>query len=98
MCEMDEEGLDQEGAARRSEEEENEGEATQEGVRAKIKIVSDKPSKREVEEHMATHIPFRSWCPHCVRGKSKSTPRAKRKEGEEEEVPVISVDYMYMEA
>ena len=95
---MEEGELDQERPARRTEEEEDEGDVFEEGARAKVKIVSDKPSKREIEEHMATHIPFRSWCPHCVRGKSKSTPRAKRKEGEEEEVPVISVDYMYMEA
>ena len=59
--------------------------------------MSDKPSKKEVEEHMITHIPFRDWCPHCVRGKSKSVPHRKRKEGKEEEVPVISVGYMFME-
>ena len=29
------------------------------------------PSQEDVDAHMATHIPFRSWCPHCVRGKSK---------------------------
>ena len=79
---------------RRKEEQEEED---SEGHRPKYKVVSDKPSKREVEEHMLTHIPFRDWCPHCVRGKSKATPHRKRKEGEDEEVPVISVDYMFME-
>ena len=29
-----------------------------------------KPSAAEVENHMVTHLPFRDWCPHCVRGKS----------------------------
>ena len=28
------------------------------------------PSRREFEEHMRTHIPYRGWCPHCVRGKA----------------------------
>ena len=27
------------------------------------------PTKREVEEHNRTHLPFRSWCRYCVRGK-----------------------------
>ena len=75
--------------ARRKKEEYEEGE---EGNRPNYRIVSDKPSKKEVEEHMVTHIPFRDWCPHCVRGKSKVTPQRKREEGEAEEVPVISVD------
>ena len=28
------------------------------------------PSAREVKEHMITHVPFRSWCEHCVRGRA----------------------------
>ena len=44
---------------------------------------------------MATHIPFRDWCPHCVRGKSKSEPhhRAVR---DATEIPDVSLDYMFM--
>ena len=30
------------------------------------------PSQAEYEDHMRTHIPFRRWCPFCVRGKCKS--------------------------
>ena len=29
------------------------------------------PCAKEVEEHQLTHLPFRSWCPHCVRGRAK---------------------------
>ena len=25
------------------------------------------PTPKEVEEHNVTHLPFRSWCPHCQR-------------------------------
>ena len=85
-------------AERQEREGKEEGEEEEEGYRPKYRIVSDKPSKREVEEHMITHIPFRDWCPHCVRGKCKSTPHRKRQEGGEEEVPVVSVDYMFMES
>ncbi len=28
----------------------------------------NKPSVKEVEDHERTHLPFRSWCKHCVMG------------------------------
>ena len=27
-----------------------------------------KPNKEEVDKHMRTHLPFRSWCKACVEG------------------------------
>ena len=30
------------------------------------------PSKEEWDNHMRSHIPFRKWCPFCVKGRSKS--------------------------
>ena len=32
----------------------------------------DAPSREEIREHMKTHIPFRNWCIHCVRGRSRN--------------------------
>ena len=32
------------------------------------------PSESEVEQHELTHLPFRSWCRHCVRAKGKESP------------------------
>ncbi len=29
------------------------------------------PCEAEVKEHEFTHLPIRSWCRHCVRGKGK---------------------------
>ena len=55
----------------------------------------NKPSIKEIEEHDRTHIPFRSWCKHCVFGKGQSHPHYK-KEKEESGIPCISWDYMYM--
>ena len=43
-----------------------------EGLIPRIKKVVKKPTAEEVDRHMATHIPFRDWCPHCVAGKSKT--------------------------
>ena len=28
------------------------------------------PTQQERDEHELLHMPFRSWCPHCVAGKS----------------------------
>ena len=71
-------------------------EQEEEGGRPKYKRVEPRPSQREVDEHMLTHIPFRSWCPHCVRGKSKAAAHRKH-DMSDQDIPVISVDYMYME-
>ena len=38
------------------------------------------PTKRELEEHSTTHLPFRSWCPHCVAGKAQDRPHRMKKE------------------
>ena len=72
----------------------------EEGARAKTKKATDKPGKEEVEEHNATHIPFRSWCDHCVRGKCHGEPHYKNKgprqldEGKE----MIVMNYMQMKS
>ena len=29
------------------------------------------PGQAEVEMHMLSHLPYRSWCPHCVKGRGK---------------------------
>ena len=55
------------------------------------------PSKEEWDNHMRCHIPFRRWCPFCVKGRSKSGAHTKTEKSEEEkerEVPVIAIDYM----
>ena len=32
------------------------------------------PTRTEIEEHNLIHLPFRSWCRHCVRGRGKELP------------------------
>ena len=52
------------------------------------------PTTAEMEDHRVTHIPYRSWCEHCVRGRAlgqkhlRGTPVSR--------VPVIGVDYFFM--
>ena len=54
-----------------------------------------RPCQEEVDRHMATHIPYRSWCEFCVSGKSKNIAH-KLKKSEEETVPKVSIDYAFM--
>jgi hypothetical protein len=53
------------------------------------------PSRDERVEHEFTHLPFRSWCRHCVRGKGKEEA-CRRGDGESGSVPEVAVDFMFM--
>ena len=46
----------------------------------KVKKMMDPllPSESEVREHQLTHLPFRNWCHHCVRGRGKETNHTKK--------------------
>ena len=55
-----------------------------------------RPSKEEVELHNLTHLPYRSWCPHCVKGKAKRRHHRRKENNRVSGVPVISVDYMWL--
>ena len=43
--------------------EEEEDEESTETRRVKIPRDPIKPSREDIEEHNATHVPFRDWCP-----------------------------------
>ena len=53
------------------------------------------PTRQERLEHEVTHVPYRSWCEHCVKGKAKSTPH-KHEANRVEGIPVIGLDYYSM--
>ena len=48
------------------------------------------PSKLEVQEHELTHLPFRNWCRHCVRGRGKEFPH--RRVGDDASMPELHAD------
>ena len=54
------------------------------------------PCEKEVRLHNLNHIPFRSWCPYCVQGKAVTGAHRKKKDEDEDEVTVISIDYAGM--
>ena len=53
------------------------------------------PTAEERKEHELTHLPFRSWCRHCIRerGKEEKCPRKVR---DENGIPEVHLDYMFM--
>ncbi|CAK0851674.1 unnamed protein product [Prorocentrum cordatum] len=55
------------------------------------------PTPKEVEEHEASqHLPFRSWCPDCVKGRGAATAHADLAAELEHETPTISTDYFFL--
>ena len=69
-----------------------EGEA---GSRDTMRIPTPyKPSQAEVDEHNLTHLPFRSWCRHCIRGRAKETSHLQQA-GEERTVPEFHMDFCF---
>ena len=68
---------------------------TQEAEELKSVFAPVLPSKEEVEAHNVSHLPFRSWCSACVRGRGLSLGHHKvdAMTKEAEQMPTVSVDY-----
>eukprot|EP00972_Heterocapsa_arctica_P070219 10373155-Heterocapsa_arctica.AAC.1 len=55
------------------------------------------PSRMEVDERIATHIPYSAWCPHCVIGGGRDMHHF-MKDAEEVAMrgPLIAADYGFL--
>ena len=53
-----------------------------------------KPTQAEIDDHQIDHLPFRSWCEECVKG--KGTGEQHRSGGHQSAVPVIAFDYLFI--
>ena len=62
---------------------EEEDDMQEEGARVRPLKSPSTPSCQEMLEHNLTHYPFRSSCPHCVKGKSKANKLIYRWNGRE---------------
>ena len=74
------------GATRASE---DDGE--EEAMRVQMVPLPSQPTPEERRMHELTHLPFRSWCRHCMMGKCKANPHA-RQDHEEASLPICSFD------
>ena len=56
------------------------------------------PTRAEREEHEATHLPFRSWCSHCVAGRSDNPAHrlVADPDGERRGLPEVHLDYAFL--
>ena len=86
------EGDEDEGAGGREESDEWEEFGNRKVVR---KYDPRQPSQQEKEEHEMTHLPFRSWCKHCIMGRGREEDCFKSME-QERQVPEVHLDYMFM--
>ena len=51
----------------------------------------------EIQEHLRTHLPYKSWCHHCVSGRGVSTQHRGRSPGEDSvEVAAVAVDCCFL--
>ena len=61
--------------------------------------VPERPSRPEREKHELTHIPYRSWCEHCVKARARGRAHRRRnqelKKQELEKVTRIYLDFYY---
>ena len=53
------------------------------------------PTEQEVRDHELAHLPYRSWCTHCVNG--KALERASTSDGHQAGcIPCVCADYIFM--
>jgi hypothetical protein len=69
--------------------------AVEEAKVAKVARDPAAPTRQEVEQHEATHLPYRSWCPVCIAGRRENAPRKSLSE-EERSVPEVGMDYCFI--
>ena len=68
----------------------------EEAIPAKAHPSPTQPTRKEIQEHVLTHLPPRSWCRHCLRGSGTSLPHFRSKTEGEHVVPTVSIDYFFM--
>ena len=52
------------------------------------------PSLEEVARHNLTHLPYRSWCPHCVAARRNN--EAHKSGSTDRDLPLLVLDYCYV--
>ena len=56
------------------------GDEVMEEVPVRARRPPKEPTELERIKHEATHIPYRSWCQHCIRGRGRNKPHLRKKE------------------
>ena len=56
----------------------------------------DEPTAKEKAMHEVSHVPYRSWCLDCVRGRGVESPHHSNTQRKEEATTLVSSDYGFM--
>ena len=65
----------------------------EDGIPARPLAAPPSPTAEMVEFYNVSHIPFRSWCPHCVPGRGRSFyHRRVDHKGDDTLLPGVSID------
>ena len=51
------------------------------------------PSEPTPEEKEKHYLPYRSWCPECVKARGREDPHRSQKQSKDEDLPRKSMDY-----
>ena len=74
------------------------GDGSKEGLKPKVVKAGYNPTQKEIDEHMPLHLPYRTWCARCVKGKRHGLPHKTKsmQDKDDEQVQVVSIDYMFI--
>ena len=67
----------------------------EEGNEAKGVRKPYEPKQEEIDEHMLTHVPYRSWCKYCVKARGRADAH-KSQERDDRGVTTVHMDYAYL--
>ena len=74
-----------------------ENEGPEEAVVLRTLPSPEQPTREEVERHNISHLPPRSWCKHCIKGRAVSMPHFKQdRTADARSLPCISMDYFFL--
>ena len=54
------------------------------------------PTAAQIAAHNLTHLPYRSWCPHCVAARRPNTHHRSSSPGQSRADPLLVADYCFV--
>ena len=54
------------------------------------------PTRDEIARHNINHLPYRSWCPHCLAARRPNTSHKSKKSATGRSVPLFCADYAFI--
>ena len=77
------------------EQQDHEVEQGVEARRVRSRASPEGPTVDEIRTHRITHLPFRSWCRHCVAARGRNFPHCRSAQPSRGEYPILHLDYCF---